>query len=96
MTFRFLSPAEQDLAEAVAYYEGASPGLGMVFIDEVELTVCRILLNPEAWTKISDNHRRCRTRRFPYGVIYSIENEIIVIAAVMNLHQHPNIWKQRV
>ncbi len=50
MTYRFLSPAQRDLAEAVDYYEGASPGLGLEFLDEIERTVSRILLNPEAWT----------------------------------------------
>lgn len=95
MTYRFLSPAEQDLAEAVSYYERAEPGLGVEFLDEVERTVRRILLNPHAWTKVSENHRRCRTRRFPFGLIYAIEGETIVISAVMHLSRHPDWWKSR-
>ena len=67
MTYRFLSPAQRDLAEAVEYYERASPGLGLEFLDEVERTVSRILLNPEAWTRVGERHRRCRARRFLYG-----------------------------
>ncbi len=69
MTYRFLSPARRELAEAIEYYERASPGLGLEFLDEVERTICRILLHPLAWTRVSEHHRRCRTRRFPYGVI---------------------------
>ena len=93
MTYRFLSPAEQDVAEALAYYEEAVPGLGMEFLDELERTLQRILLQPEAWTALSEDHRRCRMRRFPYGVIYSIEDDCILIAAVFHLLRHPDSWK---
>ena len=48
MTYRFLSPAQQDLAEAMRYYEGAVPGLGLEFLEELERTVQRILHQPEA------------------------------------------------
>ena len=36
MTYRFLSPAEHDLADAVAYYEEAVAGLGLDFLDEID------------------------------------------------------------
>jgi len=71
VTYRFLSPAQQDLVEAIEYYENASSGLGLEFLDEVERTVSRILLHPEAWTSVGEHHRRCRMRRFPYGLLYS-------------------------
>jgi plasmid stabilization system protein ParE len=96
MTFRFLSPAQQDLAEAIEYYEKAVLGLGLEFVEEVERTVRRILLNPQGWTRVSPHHRRCRTRRFPYGIIYSIEGEFVLISAVFNLRRHPDAWKDRI
>lgn len=96
MTYRFLSPAKGDLAEAVQYYERAAPGLGLEFLGEVERTVERILQHPEAWTRIAEHHRRCRTRRFPYGLIYTVEQDVIIICAVMNLRRHPDSWKKRI
>jgi len=96
VTYRFLSPAQRELAEATAYYEQASPGLGLEFLEEIERTIQRILNQPEAWTKVSTNHRRCRTRRFPFGLIYFIEPDAVVIAAVMHLHRHPDYWKSRI
>jgi hypothetical protein len=62
---RLLSPAAQELTQAVLYYDQASPGLGLEFLDEFERTIRRILLNPLAWTKVSERHRRCRRHRFP-------------------------------
>ena len=95
MTYRFLSPAQQELAEAIEYYEKASPGLGLEFLDEIERTVSRILLNPEAWTRVSEHHRRCRARRFPYGLLYTLEGDVVVITTVMDLRRNPETWKKR-
>jgi plasmid stabilization system protein ParE len=93
MTYRFLSPAQDDLARAMDYYEQAVPGLGLEFLDEVERTVSRILLQPEAWKPVSEQHRRCRMRRFPYGLIYSIAGDEILISAVFHLGRHPDSWR---
>jgi hypothetical protein len=93
--YRLLSPAEKELAEAIDFYERAVPGLGLDFLEEVERTINRILLQPEAWTRVSKRHRRCRTRRFPYGVIYSVENDVVLVTAVFNLRRHPDAWKGR-
>lgn len=57
MTYRFLSPAQEELAHAMDYYEPAVPGLGLEFLDEVERTVSRILLQPEAWKPVFEHHR---------------------------------------
>jgi len=95
VTYRFLSPAQRDLAEAVEYYERAARGLGLEFLDEIERTVERVLLHPEAWTRVAEHHRRCRTRRFPYGLIYTVEKDVVIITAVMNLRLHPEKWKER-
>ena len=84
------------MATAMEYYDRASPGLGLDFLTEVERTVRRILLNPEAWTKVSAHCRRCRTRRFPYGVFYTIEGDAVVISAVVDLRRHPDSWRTRI
>jgi hypothetical protein len=65
----FLSSAAEDSAAAIEYYDAVSPGLGLGFVAELERTLQRVLLNPEAWARVSDDHRRCRLRRFPYAVI---------------------------
>jgi len=44
---------------------------------------------PEAWSKMSENTRRCLVNRFPYGVIYSTNEEEIIILAVMQLNREP-------
>ena len=95
MTYRFLASAAWDAEAAIEYYDGVSPGLGLGFVAELERTLERILLNPEVWARVSDGHRRCRLRRFPYGVIYSVSDDAVLVAAVYHLHRRPGSWGER-
>jgi plasmid stabilization system protein ParE len=95
MMVEFLAPAQAELAEAVAYYDSQEQGLGSQFAAEVRRTIQRILQYPEAWSSISKRTRRCRTSKFPYGIIYQIRSNVVLIVAVMHLHREPRTWKSR-
>jgi len=95
MRLRLLSPAETELAEAAKRYQDQVAGLGSDFLDEVLVALKKIREFPEAWAPVSKFQRRCRLNRFPYGLIYEIRTEEIVIASVMHLHRHPDHWKKR-
>lgn len=96
MKVEFLEVAENELFDAVVYYNEESEGLGFDFAAEVKRTIGRIIEYPEAWALLSRRTRRCRTNRFPYGLIYQIRGETILIVAVMHLHKDPVNWKNRI
>ncbi|MCX5646737.1 MAG: type II toxin-antitoxin system RelE/ParE family toxin [Phycisphaerae bacterium] len=95
MRVGFLDPARKELAGAIAYYNQESEGLGYRFAVEVRRALSRILQYPHAWPLISVRTRRCRTSGFPYGVLYQIREDVLLIVAVMHLHRHPDCWKSR-
>jgi plasmid stabilization system protein ParE len=98
MKIRFLELAEQELGEAVEYYEAQELGLGFEFFEEVWSAIERIEQYPEAWQPISPRAHRCQTHRFPYGVIYQIrekEGETLIVA-IAHLHRKPSYWRNRV
>ncbi|CAB1066134.1 hypothetical protein D1BOALGB6SA_10933 [Olavius sp. associated proteobacterium Delta 1] len=98
MNIRFLEPAAAELYEAIVYYNIQRNGLGLEFAKEVEDTIERIKQTPEAWTTISTSKhaRRCLTNRFPYGIIYQIRDNTILIVAVMHLKRRPQTWQSRI
>lgn len=92
-SYRFTSAACRELSQAISYYEQRENGLGATFLDEVEDTIHRILRHPTAWHLLSARTRRCRTHRFPFGLIYQITTDEILIVAVMDLRSDPARWK---
>lgn len=95
MTVRFLEAARNELREAVQYYDARRDGLGQEFLEEIRTTVRKIEQSPDTWSPLSENTRRCRTKRFPYGVIYRVDGDEIVIVAVAHLHRRPGYWSGR-
>ena len=91
--YRFTSAALIELKEATLYYEQQENGLGAAFLDEIDAAVQRILANPQAWHPLSARTRRCRTHRFPFGLLYQIRPAEILITAVMDLRRNPKRWK---
>ena len=95
MTFDFHPEADEELVDAIAYYEDCAPGLGIDFSREIFATIQNALDYPTMWPEIEKEVRRCLVHRFPYGVLYSIEPHGIFILAVMHLHRDPGFWKHR-
>ncbi|MGD8784577.1 MAG: type II toxin-antitoxin system RelE/ParE family toxin [Thioalkalispiraceae bacterium] len=96
MKIKFLDVAQQELDEAIEYFNNEAAGLGQDFLAEVLKSLDRIGSYPHAWHPCSARTRRCLLRRFPYGVIYQVlENEILIIA-VACLHREPEYWQKRI
>jgi len=95
MTYRFLTPALEELTEAAEFYDERVSGLGADFVDEVDAAIERLLRFPEAWARISDDFRHCNLRRFPYSLIYTItdHNEILIVS-VFHQSREPGSWKK--
>jgi mRNA-degrading endonuclease RelE of RelBE toxin-antitoxin system len=95
MQVEFLRVASEECADAVAFYESQREGLGSRLLDSIERGVEQITSAPETWPKVSERSRRYRLRRFPYGLVYQIREQTILIIAVMHLHRRPNYWQGR-
>src|SRR3972149_310911 len=95
MRVEFLEPARAELQEAIAYYDSQRQGLGSEFGAEVKGTIKKSFLFPGGCPSLSKGPRRCRTRRFPYGIIYQVKSDFVLIVAVMHLHREPGTWRDR-
>jgi plasmid stabilization system protein ParE len=93
---RFLELAQQELDSAVAWYNQQSEGVGQGFLDELDRAVRRTVKFPLSCPEIEPGIRRRLMARFPYGLIYSIDGDTVVIVAVAHLHRRPRFWIDRI
>ncbi len=92
----FLPLAEQEMNEAAIFYETRSRGLGQAFLSAIKRETDDITHKPRAYPVQRNGIRRKLVRRFPYAILYSEEEEQIVVIAVMHLHRAPDYWRHRV
>ena len=95
MNYYFEEHARKELRDAISYYEAVDLELGNGFRAAIENTILLIRQFPNAWPQLSATTRRCRTKRFPYGLIYRINNNEIQILAVAHFSREPNYWVDR-
>ena len=95
MTHDFHPEARLEYREAAAFYESRRRGLGAAFSMQVEATIQRILEAPGRWRHLEEDVQSCRTRTFPYTILYTAERDAVLIVAVMHLRRKPGYWRQR-
>ena len=91
----FLPDAEEEMIESARYYESNCERLGSDFLSEVDRAIKSIQAHPTAAPVIGSNIRRRLLDRFPFGLLYTIENNDVLILAVMHLRRRPGYWKER-
>lgn len=96
MRIRLDLAAQLEIRQAALFYEDSREGLGQEFLNAVEWAFEHIQQHPTVWRVLKGRFRRYLLQRFPYGVIYAIEGEIIYVAAVMHLKRKPGYWVSRV
>ena len=87
--------AKQELDDAVHYLDMEFEGLGESFKQQVKLAAERIKRHPVAWSVERGDVRKCLLHKFPYKILYSVENDHIFIIAVAHQHRQPDYWIDR-
>ena len=82
--------AENDIADGYWFYERQSIGLGDYFrsclVSDIESLAFFGGIH-----EIHFDFHRALSKRFPYGIFYSVESEIVTVVAVLDLRQEP-LW----
>jgi toxin ParE1/3/4 len=95
MRCEFHPEALGEFQAAALFYLERQPGLEQRFIDCVENAVARIIAHPEQHPSFEGDIRRCLTRVFPYGVLFTIEPDYLLLVAVMHCSREPGYWRNR-
>ena len=81
--------AEQELIEALEWYEGKQPELEAELFNEISNVLDYIVIYPEHFQKRYRNIRIRFTKRFKYGIHYTIEENTIFVHAILHTSREP-------
>jgi len=74
---------EDDVVDAVTWYDDKRPGLGDEFLLEYLASIRRIHDNPLLFSIAANGLRPCRLKRFSYIIHFSVDGNEILIVALM-------------
>ncbi len=97
MSRRLVIGAEalDEISEAAAWYEARSAGLSADFLRAVDVAVASVLRAPEQYPAVDEEMHRALLRRFPCSVIYSFDDEELIVVACLHWRQDPERWRDR-
>lgn len=91
----FVAEAEQEAREAFLWYWQRDERAGLRFEAALTATLDRAAEAPEQGPVLDDGVRRLLVEGFPYGVLYAVEPDRVVVLAVMHLRRRPGYWRGR-
>jgi plasmid stabilization system protein ParE len=91
----YLEEALEDAEAAARWYAERSASAAAGFSDEIDLAESAIAQFPEAWPTFEHGTRRYLLRRYPFSLVYQVQDNRILIIAVAHGHRRPGYWKSR-
>lgn len=87
-----------DIESAAGWYETQEAGLGSDFVLTVIKAIESLPLNPLIY-RLRDRRHNVRwltLDRFPYKVVFQLQNDLVIVFAVLHVARRDRHWKQRV
>ncbi|HYJ89275.1 MAG TPA: type II toxin-antitoxin system RelE/ParE family toxin [Pyrinomonadaceae bacterium] len=95
MNIRFLTVADQEVDDAVGWYAQRDNDVSRGFLDDLDRAVRLARTYPLLATQIEPEIRRLLFLRYPYSLIYGIDEDTLVIIAVAHQQREPRYWADR-
>ncbi|MCL2089780.1 MAG: type II toxin-antitoxin system RelE/ParE family toxin [Micrococcales bacterium] len=91
--------AREELFSALDWYDDQEPGLGDRLADEIAAGVAFVRQWPDA-PPLYRGRRLPRVRRksidvFPYGIIYFVRDDEVIVVAYAHARRRPGYWRKR-
>ena len=89
LPYVFTENALSDIIKQAMYYNDKEEGLGIRFMDEITVTAEVISKMSKGFASYYKSTRECKTKHFPFKLIYTSEVGIIYIHAVYPSKANP-------
>tara|TARA_Y100000031_G_C8055121_1_gene307993 strand:+ start:306 stop:593 length:288 start_codon:yes stop_codon:yes gene_type:complete len=95
MKLQIAKLAQQEFHDAKQFYELEQAGLGTRFEKDIKIALQHIKQFGFAWPIERGEVRRYILHRFPYKILYSIQEDTIIVLAFAHQHRKPDYWIDR-
>ncbi len=87
--------AEEELWEAVDWYDSKKNRLGKEFARELQEIMQTIRKHPSRFPKVHKEIRKAVLKRFPFMVLYELIEDTVFVLSIFNTSRNPKNWKER-
>lgn len=95
MKYSFSASAHRQILDVIAFYAQEHRSLSDDFIKSLDESITLLIEHPRIGQRVSMTHRKISLRKFPYILIYAVEdeNDQIQISAVCHQRRRPGYWR---
>ncbi|AHF90141.1 hypothetical protein OPIT5_07785 [Opitutaceae bacterium TAV5] len=95
MKIRIFDNARFDLLDGFAFYEKQECGVGQYFLDSLYADVDTLEHHAGIHPKKFGGFHWMLSRRFPYAIYYTIEDNTVLVHAILDCRQNPAKIRER-
>ena len=81
--------AKFEVIDAYNFYENAKPGLGDIFLENLDKCFNRIISNPLHFSIRRAPYREALVEKFPFLVIFEFNDGMVIVYSVFNTWRNP-------
>ena len=89
MKIRILDAAIRDLVDGFSFFDKQEAGLGGYFIDSLFSDIDSLQLYAGIHVISFENYYRMLSKRFPFAVYYRVDEDEILVYAVLDCRRNP-------
>lgn len=89
------SAAELEYTNAFCWYAERRPDAALEFESEFDHSIREISSNHTRFPKCDDRHRFFLMRKYPFQIIYRVQNDRLIVIAIAHTSREPNYWANR-
>jgi len=95
MELHFFEEAEQEVEEHRAWYRERSESAEAGFLVELDHAVEQVIAAPHQWPRFRSGTRRYVFPKYPFSLVYFLENDVINVVAIAHDSRKPGYWRKR-
>lgn len=96
MKLNYHNLAEMEIESSLSWYEERSKQAFDQFRIRLASVLNYIIQSPERFPRVYDEFRSARVNKFPYKIIFRIEQGTVYVIALAHDKRDPEYWKDRV